>query len=115
MTLSASAVRNDSGRNAGSVPLPECSSSIGGQLGRLEEREQRGDLGAQLGPLDDPVDEAVLEQELGTLEAVGQLAADRARIDPRAGEADQRLRLGQVHVAERGKARRTRRRWSGRS
>ena len=101
MTLSASAVRNDSGRNAGERAVARVLVGGRGHLGRLEEREQRRDLGAQLGPLDDPVDEAVLEQELGALEAVGQLPADRPGGDPRAGEADQRVRLGEVDVAER--------------
>ena len=102
MTLSASAVRNDSGRKAGSVPLPGVLLVGHCHVGRLEEREQRRELGAQLGPVDDPVDEAVVEQELRALEAVGQLAADRAGLDPRPGEADERVRLGQVDVAERG-------------
>jgi hypothetical protein len=42
----------------------------------------------------------VLEQELGALEAGRQLLADRLLDDARPGEADQRVRLGEDHVAE---------------
>ena len=49
---------------------------------------------------DDPVDEAVAEQELGALEALRQLLRDRPGRDARAGEADERLRLGDVDVAD---------------
>src|SRR3954469_1512805 len=48
-----------------------------------------GDLGAQVLPLDHPVDEARREQELGALEALGQLLADGLLDHPRPGEADQ--------------------------
>ena len=43
----------------------------------------------------------MLEQELGTLEALGQLLRDRARGHARAGEADERLGLGEIDIAER--------------
>src|SRR5260221_780939 len=67
---------------------------------RAHEPEQRRDLGPEVAPMDNPIDEAVLEQELRTLEAGRQLLADRAGGDAGAGEADERVRLGQVHVAE---------------
>ena len=40
------------------------------------------------------------EQELGALEAVGQLLRDRPGRHPRAGEPDERVRLGHVDVAD---------------
>src|SRR3712207_6977213 len=46
------------------------------------------------------VDHAVLLQILGALKAVGQLLADGLLDDAWAGEADERARLGKVHVAE---------------
>ena len=46
------------------------------------------------------------QQELRALEAFGQLLAHRVLDHARAGEADQRLRLGDHHVAEEGEARR---------
>ena len=46
----------------------------------------------------------MLEQELAALEALGQALADGLLDDPRAGEADQRLGLGDVEVAEHGEA-----------
>ena len=52
--------------------------------------------------MDDPVEIAVLEQELGALEARRQLLGDRAGGDPRPGEPDQGVRLGDVDVAEDG-------------
>ena len=62
---------------------------------------------------DDGVHHAVLEQELRALEALGQLLADGLLDDPRPGEADQRLRLGEDDVAQPGEATPPRRRWSG--
>ena len=56
--------------------------------------------------LDDRVDHAVLEQELGALEALGQLLADGLLDDARPGEADERLRLGEDDVAQHGERRR---------
>ena len=83
-----------------------------GTLGRAGQRrpvvadgqqaEQAGQLGAELGARHDPVDEAVVEQELGALEALGQLLGDRAGRHARAGEADQRVGLRDVHVTDRG-------------
>ena len=42
----------------------------------------------------------LLEQELAALESFRQLLPDRLLDDARAGEADQRFRLGDVQVAE---------------
>ena len=42
----------------------------------------------------------MLVQEFRALEAGWQLLRDRARLDPRAGEPDERVRLGKVDVAE---------------
>ena len=48
---------------------------------------------------------AVVEQELGGLEALGQVLADGLLDHPRAREPDHRARLGQDHVAEHREAR----------
>ncbi len=66
-----------------------------------QSAQQADELVAQLRTGDDPVDEAVAEQELGALEAGRQLLGDGARRDPRTGEADERVRLGDVDVADR--------------
>ena len=50
----------------------------------------------------DGVDHAVLQQVLGALEALRQLLADGVLDDARAGEADQGVGLGEVHVAQHG-------------
>ena len=52
------------------------------------------------------VEHAVLEQELAALESFGQRLADRLLDDARTGKADERLRLGDVDVAQHGEARR---------
>src|SRR5436189_172117 len=52
---------------------------------------------------DDAVDEPVREQELGSLEPVGQLLRDRAGRDPRASETDEGVGLGHVDIADGGK------------
>ena len=59
------------------------------------------------------VDRALLEQELGALEAFGQLLAHGLLDHARAGEADQRAGLGDHEVADEGEATPTRRPWSG--
>ncbi len=41
-------------------------------------------------------------QELGALEPLGQLGGDRAGRDPGAGEPDEGIGLGDVHVTDRG-------------
>ena len=69
------------------------------------ERERVAEGRLQLAPIDDQVEHAALEQELAALEAVGQLLADGLLDHARAGEADQRLRLGDVQVAEHREAR----------
>ena len=51
------------------------------------------------------VEHAALEQELAALESVGQLLPDGLLDDARAGESDQRLRLGDVEIAQHRKAR----------
>ena len=51
-------------------------------------------------PGHDQVHETVLEQELGSLEALGELLADRPGRHPRASEANQRLRLGDHDVPQ---------------
>ena len=68
---------------------------------RSRERRAEGDLVAQLGPGDDPVHEAVLEQELRALEPGGSSWPIVPARDARAGEADQRVGLGEVDVAQR--------------
>ena len=50
--------------------------------------------------VDDHVDHAVLEQVFGALEAFGQSLADGLLDHARAGEADERAGLGDLHVAE---------------
>ena len=59
-----------------------------------------------LAAIDDEVEHAVLEQELAALKAFGQLLANRLLDDARAGEADERARLGDVQIAEHREARR---------
>ena len=72
------------------------------------ERRSAGtarDRRLHLAPIDDQIEHAVLEQELAALESLGQLLPDRLLDDARAGEADERLRLRDVHVAEHREAR----------
>ena len=59
------------------------------------------ELAAHLGTCHHPVDEPVAVQELGALEPFGQLGGDRAGRDPGAGEPDEGIRLGDVHVTDR--------------
>ena len=66
----------------------------------MPNRRTRVDHVLQLAAIDDDVEHAVLEQELAALEPLGQRLADGLLDDARAGEADQRLRLGDVQVAE---------------
>ncbi len=61
------------------------------------------------------IDHAVLQEIFGALEPLGQLLADRLLDDPRAGEADDRARLGDGDVAQHRERGATRRRWSDRS
>jgi len=71
----------------------------------LQHRDRPRDAPAQLAPVDDRVDRAGLQQELGALEALGQLLAHGVLDHPRPGKADQRLRLGDHHVAQEREAR----------
>src|SRR5690606_25419529 len=80
-----------------------CSGKRFGRL-LLQEREQRGDLVAHVAAIDDHVDRALLEQELGALEALGELLAHGLLDDPRAGEPDERFRLGDDDVPEEAEA-----------
>ena len=68
-------------------------------VSRLAQARQRL---AQLVAMHDHVDHAVRQQVLGLLEALGQLLADGLLDHARAGEADQRAGLGDVHVAQHG-------------
>ncbi len=72
----------------------------------VEHGEQHREAVAQLAAVHDQVDRALLEQELGALEAFRQLLAHGLLDHARAGEADQRVGLGDDHVAHEGKARR---------
>src|SRR5206468_5269952 len=65
-----------------------------------QQAEQLSELLAQVLALDDAVDHALLDEELRALEALGELLADGLLDDPRPGEADQRVGLGEDHVAE---------------
>ena len=82
--------------------------------GDREHAEQAGERDPQLAARHDGVHEPMLEQPFGALEALGQLLAHGPARHPGPGKADERSRLGQDHVAERGEARPARRRWSGR-
>ena len=74
--------------------------------GSLQQRDDARELVAHLAAVDDHVDRAVLEQELGALEALRQRLAHGLLDHARAGEADQRLGLGDHDVADDGEARR---------
>ena len=65
-----------------------------------QDLQQPRDGRLQLQPRHDHVDHAVLHQIFGALEAFGQLFADGLLDDARAGKADQRAGLGDVHVAQ---------------
>ena len=69
---------------------------------RGQQAAQPGQRLAQLVAVHDHVDHAVRQQVLGLLEALGQLLADGLLDDARAGEADERAGLGDVHVAQHG-------------
>src|SRR5207245_10454430 len=69
--------RRREGRAAGQPPRRR---SSGGRRLIREEREQAAERVPELAALDDEVELAVLEEELGTLEAVGQRLADRLEI-----------------------------------
>ena len=70
---------------------------------RLQQQPAKpGDGRAQIVAMHHHVDHAVGEQVLGLLKAFRQLFADGLLDDARAGETDQRARLGDLHVAEHG-------------
>ena len=69
-------------------------------------RSSARDAVAHVAAVDDHVDRAVLEQELAALEALRQRLAHGLLDHARAGEADQRARLGEVQVPEQREARR---------
>ena len=67
-----------------------------------EPGEGLGEVGFKVFAGDDGVEEAVGEEELGALEALGELLADGLLDDAGAGEADERAGFGDVEVAEHG-------------
>ena len=67
-----------------------------------QQPAQFGKRRAQLVPVHHHVDHAVLDQIFGALEAFRQFLADGLLDDARAGEADQRAGLGDLHVAQHG-------------
>src|SRR5262249_37669578 len=73
--------------------------AIAGQM-----TEHARDPGLHLQAGDDGVDHPVLQEELGALEPGRQRLPDGALDDARTGEADLRLGLGDVDVAEEGEA-----------
>src|SRR3954466_13205446 len=66
----------------------------------LQHRDLTRDARSKLPAVDDHVDGSGLQQELGALEALGQLLADGVLDHARPGESDQRLGLGDHHVAD---------------
>lgn len=62
------------------------------------------EVAAEIFAGDDGVQEAVFEEELGALEAFGELLADGLLDDAGAGEADEGAGFGDVEVAEHGEA-----------
>ena len=66
----------------------------------VSTRQSSASVGAQLVAMHHHVDHAVLLEIFGALEALGQLLADGLLDHARARKADQRARLGDMHVAE---------------
>jgi hypothetical protein len=96
-------------RNRSNATAVVHSKNVGGVSNvpvEISDSEDAADGVLQLAAIDHHVEHAVLEQELAALKALGELLTDRLLDDPRAGKADERLRLGDVHVAEHGEARR---------
>src|SRR5262245_38655566 len=82
-----------------------CQGTFSGHGRRQTELTQRpGDRGFQLSSIDDEIDEAFFEEELAALEALRQLLPDGLFNHTRPGESDQRLRFGDVQIAEHCKA-----------
>ncbi len=92
-------VARDSSR-AGAPTATGTGSSAATATVAPHEAQGAGDGRLHLAAIDHQVEHAVLDQELAALEPVGQLLPDRLLDDARSGEADQRLRLGDVEVAE---------------
>src|SRR5690606_33145029 len=82
------------------------SGSVRGPRSVQEVTQEQRELRLELGARDDVVEHPVIEQELGALKPFGELLADGLLDDAWAGEADERARLGEVHVAEEREARR---------
>ena len=74
------------------------------RLAARQQGEQRGHRVAQLAAGHDQVDVAVAQVGLGQAEVVGGRLARRLLDHPRPGEREQGARLGDRHVAQRGKA-----------
>ena len=72
----------------------------GGAVPSHSRPQAPGERRLHLGPVDDQVEHPVLEQELRALEALRQRLPDRLLDHARAGEADQRVGLRDVQVAE---------------
>ena len=53
-------------------------------------------------PVGHSVEHAVIQQILGALESFGQLLPDRLFHDPGTGETDQRIRFGNMDIAQHG-------------
>jgi len=70
----------------------------------LHEVEGAAQMAFQILTIYDRVEEAVLQEKLRPLEAFRQLLADGLLDHPGAGETDQRVRFGDVEVAQHGKA-----------
>ena len=84
--------------HAGAGRLASDCGTLAGAL--VKSRHSFGDGCPHLEAMHHHVDHAVIAQVLGFLESVGQFFADGLLDDARAGEADQRAGLGDVHVAQ---------------
>ena len=85
-------------------PAPARTRSPRARSARMK-RSARAIVAFMLAAIDDEVEHAVLDEELAALEPLRQLLPDRLLDDARAGEADERLRLGDVQIAEHREAR----------
>src|SRR6476619_3934272 len=85
----------------GRMPEP-CSESSHCSAGLVatEELQEAGEGRLHLGAGRDQVDHPMLDEKLGALETFRESLADRLLDDARPGESDERLRLGDVEVAE---------------
>src|SRR5947209_11370829 len=87
----------DVGRHATSAAASAKHSTTSG-----EKPEYLREPVAHLLAMDDGVDHPVLQQELAGLESLRELLPQRLLDHSRAGESDQRLRLGEDDVAKEG-------------